>query len=138
MSASPDRHDTPTLHLELQSGPGAPAEARAAIAHFSENQGFPSDTLATMMLLVSELVTNAVIHPQIQPPADISVLARLAGAMIRVEITDQGTGFTPRERDPARTDGGYGLYLLDKAAARWGVERRDGTTVWFELPARAA
>ncbi|MGH2892377.1 MAG: ATP-binding protein [Solirubrobacteraceae bacterium] len=138
MSLSQGHHDTAALHLELAPGPGAPAQARAAIAEFSENQGLPTDTLATIMLLVSELVTNAVIHPEVQPPADISVLARLAGAMIRVEITDQGSGFTPQERDPARTDGGYGLYLLDKAAARWGVDRREGTTVWFEIPAPVA
>jgi anti-sigma regulatory factor (Ser/Thr protein kinase) len=138
MALSPGRHGTPVLHLELESGPGAPAQARAAIAEFSEKQGIPTDTLATIMLLVSELVTNAVIHSQVEPPAGISVLARLADAMIRVEITDQGVGFTPQKRDPARTDGGYGLYLLDKAAAHWGVERRDGTTVWFEIPAQAA
>jgi anti-sigma regulatory factor (Ser/Thr protein kinase) len=89
------------------------------------------------MLLVSELVTNAVIHPAVEPPAEISLLARLAGTVIRVEITDRGSGFTPQERDHTRVDGGYGLYLLDKAATRWGVERRDGTTVWFELPAEA-
>lgn len=135
MSVSQRPHDTPPLHLELDPRPDAPAVARAAIAEFSENHGFPTDTLATLMLLVSELVTNAVIHPQVQPPADISLLARLAGAVVRVEITDQGGGFTPQERDSTRIDGGYGLYLLDKAAARWGIERRDGTTVWFELPA---
>jgi anti-sigma regulatory factor (Ser/Thr protein kinase) len=133
MSLSQD-HDTPVLRLELEPGPGAPAEARAAIAEFSENHGL-TDTLATLTLLVSELVTNAVIHPEVQPPAEISLLARLAGTTIRVEITDQGTGFTPQERDATRMDGGYGLYLLDKAATRWGIERRDGTTVWFEMPA---
>jgi anti-sigma regulatory factor (Ser/Thr protein kinase) len=137
MSVSRGRHDTPALHLELEPGPGAPAEARAAIAAFSETHGLTTDTLATLILLISELVTNAVIHPEVQPPADISLLARLAGTMIRVEITDQGTGFTPQQRDPTRIDGGYGLYLLDKAATRWGIERRDGTTVWFEMPAHA-
>ncbi len=134
MSLSQDHHDTPALRLELAPGPDAPAKARAAIAAFSETHGLDTDTLATIMLLVSELVTNAVIHPEVQPSADIGVLARLAGATIRVEITDQGRGFTPQPRDPARVDGGYGIYLLDKAAARWGIERRDGTTVWFELP----
>jgi anti-sigma regulatory factor (Ser/Thr protein kinase) len=137
MSVSPDHHDPPALHVELEPGPGAPAEARAAIAEFSETHALATDTLATIMLLVSELVTNAVIHPEVRPPAEISLLARLAGTMIRVEITDQGTGFTPQGRDPARMDGGYGLYLLDKAATRWGIERRDGTTVWFEMPCQA-
>lgn len=138
MSASQGRRDTPALHLELEPGPGAPAEARAAIAEFSQARGFDTDTRATIMLLVSELVTNAVVHPEVQSPAEIRLLARLDGTMVRVEITDQGSGFTPQERDPARVDGGYGLYLLDKAAARWGVERRDATTVWFEISAQVA
>jgi anti-sigma regulatory factor (Ser/Thr protein kinase) len=137
MSGSPGGHDAPALRLELEPGPGAPAEARAAIAEFSKNHGLDTNTLATVMLLVSELVTNAVIHPDVQSTAEISLLARLAGTMIRVEITDQGSGFTPQERDPTQIDGGYGLYLLDKAATRWGIERRHGTTVWFEMTAEA-
>lgn len=135
MAVSQSPHDTPALHLVLEAGPHAPAEARAAIAEFSESHGLKSDTLATVMLLVSEVVTNAVVHPEIQPPAEISILASLADAMLHVEITDQGAGFTPEARDPRRVDGGYGLYLLDKAAARWGIERRAGTTVWFDVPA---
>jgi anti-sigma regulatory factor (Ser/Thr protein kinase) len=137
MSLSHGGPQSPGLHLALDPGPGAPADARAAIAEFSQNHGFDTDTLATLMLLVSELVTNAVVHPAVQPPTEISLLARLAGPTIRVEIADQGAGFAPEERDPSRVDGGYGLYLLDKAAARWGVECRGGTTVWFELPAWA-
>ena len=136
MSPSRDHHDTPALHIELEPNPGAPAEARAAIAAFSKNHGLDTAALATLMLLVSELATNAVIHPEVAPPAEISLLARLAGTVIRVEITDRGSGFTPQERDHTRVDGGYGLYLLDKAATRWGVERRDGTTVWFEMLAQ--
>jgi anti-sigma regulatory factor (Ser/Thr protein kinase) len=135
MSASEGRHDVPAMHLELEPGPGAPAVARAAIADFSQDHGLDTDTLATIMLLVSELVTNAVIHPEVPAPAEVSLEARLAGAVMRVEITDQGPGFTPSARDPARIDGGYGLYLLEKAAAKWGIERGDGTTVWFEVPA---
>jgi anti-anti-sigma factor len=135
MPVSQSPHDTPALHVVLAAGPHAPAEARAAIAEFSESHGLTSQTLATVMLLVSEVVTNAVVHPEIQSPAEISILACLVDAMLHVEITDQGAGFTPQARDPGRMDGGYGLYLLDKAAARWGIERRAGTTVWFDVPA---
>lgn len=38
-----------------------------------------------------------------------------------------------RRREPDSLSDGYGLYLLDKAASSWGVERTGGTTVWFEL-----
>lgn len=138
MSVGPGHHDAPALRVELATGPDAPAVARAAIATFSENHGIDTETLATMMLLVSELVTNAVVHPEVQPDAAISLQARLTGTMIQVAITDQGRGFTPQERDPSRIDGGYGLYLLNKAATHWGIDRHDGNTVWFEVPARTA
>jgi len=137
MPVSQGGHDAAALHLSLEPGPHAPAEARAAIADFSEAHGLDTDTLAGLLLLVSEVVTNAVVHPEPQPSADISISASVVDAMVRVEITDQGAGFIPHGRDPERIDGGYGLYLLDQAAARWGVEHRGGTTVWFEVRARA-
>ena len=137
MSCARDHHQGRVLQLELEPGPDAPAVARAAIAEFSEAHGIDTGTLATIMLLVSELVTNAVVHPEPQVAADIRMHARLAGPIIRVEITDRGSGFTPRPRDPSQIGGGYGLYLLNQAAADWGVEHSGGTTVWFEMPAGA-
>ena len=57
---------------------------------------------------------------------------------IRVEVRDGGGGFdpgTPRPRsgEEAAGYGGYGLFLVERMASRWGVERDDGTLVWFEL-----
>jgi anti-sigma regulatory factor (Ser/Thr protein kinase) len=74
-----------------------------------------------------------VIHPDVEPPGAIRLAARIAGGSIRVEVTDEGNGFTPHPRDPAMSDRGYGLYLLEQQAAAWGVERQTGNTVWFEL-----
>ena len=89
--------------------------------------------LALLNLLVSEVVTNAIVHAPVKPSAKIRLSARIGEDVTRVEVTDPGTGFSPRPRDPARRDGGYGLYLLELQANRWGVDGRDGTTVWFEL-----
>jgi anti-sigma regulatory factor (Ser/Thr protein kinase) len=121
------------LELELEQSREAPSQARAAIAGFSENRDIDAATLATLTLLVSEIVTNAVIHPDLETPGEIRLAARITAGVIRVEVTDEGSGFTPRPRDPDRSDRGYGLYLLDKQASAWGVERHTGNTVWFEL-----
>ncbi len=43
----------------------------------------------------------------------------------------------PRPRDPGSTRDGYGLYLLEKVATRWGVDSAGDTKVWFELPRSA-
>ena len=121
------------LELELEQNREAPSLARAAIAGFSENRDLDAATLATLTLLVSEVVTNAVIHPDTEPPGGIRLSARIAQGLIRVEVTDEGSGFRPQPRDPAKPDRGYGLFLLEEQAAAWGVERRSGNTVWFEL-----
>jgi anti-sigma regulatory factor (Ser/Thr protein kinase) len=128
------RHDDqPVLELALPQSREAPSLARAAIAGFSEDREMDAATLATLTLLVSEVVTNAVIHPELESPGDILLSARIAGGMIRVEVTDEGSGFTPKPRDPARSDRGYGLYLLEQQAVNWGVEKQTGNMVWFEL-----
>lgn len=134
VSSETQPHDERSvLELELEQNREAPSQARAAIAGFSENRDLDAATLATLTLLVSEVVTNAVIHPDVEPPGGIQLSARIAGGVIRVEVTDEGSGFTPQPRDPAKSDRGYGLYLLEQQASAWGVERKDGNTVWFEL-----
>lgn len=125
--------DQPVLELALPHSREAPSLARAAIAGFSEDREAGPATLATLTLLVSEVVTNALIHPNLESPGGIQLSARIAGGMIRVEVTDEGSGFTPTPRDPAQSDRGYGLYLLEQQAASWGVEQQAGNTVWFEL-----
>jgi anti-sigma regulatory factor (Ser/Thr protein kinase) len=126
--------DDSLLRISLERNPQAPSLARAAITGFTDGSNIDPGTLATLSLLVSEVVTNAVVHSVAPPRSEISLYARrLDRGTVRVEITDQGPGFTPRPRDPARPDGGYGLYLLDKEAQRWGVDRHGGTRVWFEM-----
>jgi anti-sigma regulatory factor (Ser/Thr protein kinase) len=133
-SPAPDpREQPPVLRVALGQDRGAPAAARAALGGFSEGRDVGPSTLATLQLLVSELVTNAVVHPDPSPPNNIRLYARIAQGLIRVEVTNSGSGFIPEPRDPARIAGGYGLFLLEKASTRWGFEVRHDTTVWFEL-----
>ena len=67
------------------------------------------------------------------PHSRSRLAARFAKGQIRVEVTDEGSGFTPQPRDPANSDRGYGLYLLEQQASAWGVDQSSGNTVWFEL-----
>jgi anti-sigma regulatory factor (Ser/Thr protein kinase) len=142
MTSTPARSNwddgPPILELELDPTPDAPSVARAAIVGFCQDRAVSSSALATVVLLVSEIVTNAVIHPDVKPPAPIRMRAGVTPEIIRVEIKDQGSGFTPQRRDPARSQGGYGLYLLAKEALCWGVRQHHGNTVWFEVSSGAA
>jgi anti-sigma regulatory factor (Ser/Thr protein kinase) len=121
------------LELSLARTVDAPAEARAAVAALCRELELGGRMLQTLILLVSEVVSNAVLHSQGPTDAPIALTATVAEDAIRVAVTDAGVGFTPTERDPCRVEGGYGLYLLGRAASRWGVEDGSPTSVWFEL-----
>jgi anti-sigma regulatory factor (Ser/Thr protein kinase) len=127
-----------SLHLELERDVGAPAIARAAVSERAVELGIEGSFGHTLVLLVSEVVSNAVRHSPGPADAPIVLLATMSEEKIRVAVTDAGEGFTPRPREPDSLSDGYGLYLLDKAASSWGVENTGGTTVWFELLGGAA
>ena len=86
-------------------------------------------------LLVSELVTNAVRHAGLDAGAPIRLMIAAGDAVLRIEIADGGSGFEPRAPDPDPTRAsGWGLFLVDELADRWGVEPADpGTLIWFEI-----
>jgi anti-sigma regulatory factor (Ser/Thr protein kinase) len=126
--------DGPTLRVDLQRNIEAPSAARAAIVGFFEDREMDRGTLATLTLLVSELVSNAVTHSDALPSRRIVLCVCLLGEdAVRVEVTDQGSGFVPIPRDPNQHGGGYGLYLVEKQATDWGVHRQGGMCVWFEM-----
>jgi anti-sigma regulatory factor (Ser/Thr protein kinase) len=81
-------------------------------------------------LLVSELVTNAIVHAQ----TPVEVRVSVTDTVLRAEVSD-GSQTLPAPRRPIGLAGtGRGLQLLDQVATRWGVLSTDsGKTVWFEL-----
>ncbi|HTU80303.1 MAG TPA: ATP-binding protein [Solirubrobacteraceae bacterium] len=127
------------LRLSLEREPRAASLARAAVREFGDVCAIAPADCATLTLLVSELVSNAVRHSDAPSASAITVHAReLDCGGVRVEVIDRGSGFTVRLREPGGISGGYGLCLLDEQATRWGVDREDGTRVWFELEVPAS
>jgi anti-sigma regulatory factor (Ser/Thr protein kinase) len=127
-----------SLRLELRREPDAAAAARAAVREWCPDLAGGPARRETLLLLVSELVTNAVLHSQAPADAPIRVRASVDEQRVRVEVTDAGKRFTRVSREPPRpgartTIGGYGLYVVEQAANRWGVDRACGTRVWFEI-----
>jgi anti-sigma regulatory factor (Ser/Thr protein kinase) len=87
-----------------------------------------------LLLLVSEVVSNAVLHSRAPTAAPIEFRAsHEQQGTIRVAVTDRGEGFTPTVRARLPYGGGYGLHFLEQVSRRWGVDRTGGTRVWFEL-----
>jgi anti-sigma regulatory factor (Ser/Thr protein kinase) len=125
------------LVLELQRNVEAPGIARAAVSELSHALCLSAATFQTLVLLVSEVVSNAVLHSKGPQNAPITLTASVTTNAVRIDVTDAGGGFVPKQRDPASVHHGYGLYLVDKAASRWGVDSTGPTSVWFELPRTA-
>ncbi len=116
------------LEVKLPHTPAAPAIARRCIVRWLAPE-VEGEELDTAKLLVSELVTNAVVHGH----GEITLRATLDEDRLLVDVIDQGRGFerTVRQRDFASV-GGRGLAIVDAEASRWGIH--EGTThVWFEL-----
>jgi anti-sigma regulatory factor (Ser/Thr protein kinase) len=125
------------IERRLAVTPEAAAEARHALADVMLKDGRERD----VRLLVSELVTNAVRHANLAPGDVILLVIDVEDSVLRVEVHDPGGGFVPRAPapDPARPSG-WGLYLVEELADRWGVDSDEQTLVWFEVdrPAAAA
>lgn len=90
-----------------------------------------ADVLDAVTLLVSELVTNSVIHAG--SGAEVAVL--LKPDALRIEVSDSGDGVPGTRRAGEEATSGRGLAMVETLSSSWGVEQREGgKTVWFELP----
>jgi anti-sigma regulatory factor (Ser/Thr protein kinase) len=121
--------------IELSGGPGAVAEARHAIERFADEEQLPR--VEDLRLLVSELVTNSVIHGGAGPEDKVRMSIEQPNGSLRVMVCDHGRGWTRRMRSTSlhsdEPPGGWGLLLVREIADRWGIDSNDGTCVWFEM-----
>jgi anti-sigma regulatory factor (Ser/Thr protein kinase) len=123
------------LDIDLRLAPDvrAPEAARRSLEALrpSLDEGVVDDAI----LLVSELVTNSVRHARLGPEETIAVRVLTKPTALRVEVADAGPGLDPAA--PTRGDpnlgGGWGLWLLDRIATRWGTSEGGDAGVWFEL-----
>jgi serine phosphatase RsbU (regulator of sigma subunit)/anti-sigma regulatory factor (Ser/Thr protein kinase) len=122
---------TVDLTLELPSAAESAGAAREALAPLGER--LEDSQLETVRLLVTELITNSVKHGD--GGEAVTVTVELNPESVRVEVSDGGSGFEPPPPpdNPPESPSGWGLYLVDRLAARWGIEDEGGARVWFEL-----
>jgi anti-sigma regulatory factor (Ser/Thr protein kinase) len=96
--------------------------------------GHPCGDVA--VLLASELFANSVRHSASGLPGETVMVAVMAGdGVVGVEVTDRsGPGVPELRHAGGEADGGRGLLLVERLAARWGWRRCGGRTeTWFEL-----
>jgi CheY-like chemotaxis protein len=117
------------LAIDLDAAMLSVARARVFVEQRCERAGC-GELVPTATLLVSELVTNAVVHAGSASRCSV----REAGNSLRVEVADWGPGVVKlREIAPAAV-GGRGLHIVDRLASTWGTcAARGAKVVWFEL-----
>jgi anti-sigma regulatory factor (Ser/Thr protein kinase) len=127
----------PAREFRFPASSTAPALARASVGTVLE--GLTDGQTEDVLLLLSELVTNAVRHTSSAALSDVIVRLDARPELVRVEVLNPGTSFDPpAPQTPSTTGTGLGLFLVDALAREWGVEREgQRTKVWFEIPAAA-
>jgi len=111
----------------------APRAARAAIA---ELRDLPAEVRRDLVIVVSELVANAVRHAPAVQGGSIGLLIVRRCSDVHIEVHDPGRGFDPTP--DRRREGGLGLVSVARVARAWGIRGGDHTTVWCDLPLDAA
>ena len=121
----------PLASLALSADPSAPGEARAALRSIAELDPICEDA----ELVISELVTNAVVHSGAIEGDEIIVDVLRKDDVIRLSVHDPGrSSTTPEVLEPdVDRAGGVGLLVVSRVAERWLTERPDGLRVWAEL-----
>ncbi|WAU78650.1 SpoIIE family protein phosphatase [Streptomyces sp. Qhu-G9] len=122
-----------TMLTVAQAEPQKVAGARQQLREFLHDWT-SADQVDSAVLLVSEMVTNVLVHTD----ADALLVAEMTGPAgarrIRIQVTD-GSDDLPHKRQPGElASSGRGLVLTELLADAWGVDPRgEGKSIWFEL-----
>ncbi|MBV9094314.1 MAG: ATP-binding protein [Streptosporangiaceae bacterium] len=117
------------------------AEHAVALARRGTREALNAWQLAhledTAVLLVSELVTNAVLHARGTDAVALELEA--TGTWLRMEVHDADPCWPQPHIPKAFDESGFGFILVDSLAGKWGVrETAFGKAVWAELDTREA
>ena len=130
-AAGPDL--TRATELRLPARADAPARARAAVREILAD-AVPKEIVDDVLLVVSELVSNVVMHAGLTAAGEIEFRLWTDGR-IRVEVKDRGRGFDRTEKPPGPGPrvGSRGLRLVEVLSSHWGIVEGDGVLAWAEV-----
>jgi anti-sigma regulatory factor (Ser/Thr protein kinase) len=124
-----------TLRLELPAKPEHLPDVRRALEELDLSDAIRDDA----QLLATELISNSMRHAGLEPDDMIVVNIASFGRGLRVTVQDEGTRTLPEHivagsiRPSPTGRSGWGLYLVDKLATRWGTKVGGRAGFWFEL-----
>jgi anti-sigma regulatory factor (Ser/Thr protein kinase) len=123
----------------LPWAPASVAVARQRVAADLSAAGIFEAAVGDAVLVMSELLSNAIRHARPLPGANVQVAWALEEDAIEVAVSDGGAPTTPsRTHASVSALGGRGLDIVEYLASRWGIRSDDcGQTVWAVLPTPA-
>lgn len=135
-----DGHETPFCDVKigfievrtmLTQHPTSVGAARRFVRDVLMSRQVPDVVVATVELLTSEVVTNAIIHGQSGPQLAVTI----DECVVRVAVEDRSPAVPVRRLANLDAVSGRGVVIVEELASAWGVEReRDGAKrVWFEV-----
>jgi anti-sigma regulatory factor (Ser/Thr protein kinase) len=121
------------IDVKLAPDPEDVTNARHALDRLANF--LPFEKLEDVRLVVSELVTNSILHAGLSPDDQISLKVAVSDRAVCGSVCDRGTGFRIPSKLGPRPDmsGGWGLPIVETISDRWGVERNSHVCVWFEI-----
>jgi anti-sigma regulatory factor (Ser/Thr protein kinase) len=124
--------------MHVRDEPSSAGLVRNRVGADLARQGVDASCIDEVVLVVSELVGNAVRHAG-SAKGELAICWDLDASGVRVEVTDASTKQLVR-RTPSATDpSGRGLQIIDAMSDDWGVvPLRDGKRVWAHIPVRRA
>ncbi|OHV41513.1 MULTISPECIES: ATP-binding protein [Pseudofrankia] len=121
----------PVERFSLPASARSPGQARVRLGPVLRRLGVDDELADLVLLLTSELVTNAVLHGHGEPVVEV----RATVATLWVGVEDPDSRLPRVQQVDSGALGGRGLHLVDSLARDWGAEpiAGDGKTVWFHL-----
>ncbi len=124
------------LELSVPADLSALADVRRSFDAF----GLPPDVREEAQLLVTELVSNSIRHAQLRAGERIRIWAGWSGRRLKVIVRDgdngrpsQPVGVAGSIRPAPGAESGWGLFIVNQLATRWGAIHDGGPGYWFEL-----
>ena len=114
-----------SISMQIQGGPGAPFHARSSMVSYFDGQ-LASAHADEAALIVSELVTNSVIHADVGPSQTLTLDRAILEDRLRITVTDPGLGHVPQLRGRPITTEPRRARAADRRQAVLGVGSHTG------------
>lgn len=122
---------TERMEIQLPLEPESAQRARSAIAPLGAHADVSS--FDDVRLMVSELVCDALATEPRPADGAITMEAEVSGGLTQVKVRFDGLSLRLPATKPQPAEPGWGVYLVQTLATRWGARRENGSThVWFE------